>query len=257
MRIIYKDGKFSNFKKQKISIRVKGFQYGFGVFTTIKYDNNEIEFLSDHLDRLKISTQNYGMDFYDLDYKTIIKNLISKNSLTHARIKIIYYLKDKETGYIITAEKIKNINNKGIDLILSEEKRGNLTIYKHKTLNYMNNYKNILEFKDKNCDILNIDYNDNILETSTSNIFFIKKNKIVTPSEKQPILPGIIRKKILELKKVDNFEIFEENIKKQNIDEFDGVFLTNSIKKIIPVKKIDNIKYKKYHNLFLKLNNYL
>ncbi|HMA68505.1 MAG TPA: aminotransferase class IV, partial [Candidatus Mcinerneyibacterium sp.] len=225
MRIIYKDGKFSNFKKQKISIRVKGFQYGFGVFTTIKYDNNEIEFLSDHLDRLKISTQNYGMDFYDLDYKTIIKNLISKNSLTHARIKIIYYLKDKETGYIITAEKIKNINNKGIDLILSEEKRGNLSIYKYKTLNYMNNYKNILEFKDKNCDILNIDYNDNILETSTSNIFFIKKNKIVTPSEKQPILPGIIRKKILELKKVDNFEIFEENIKKQNIDEFDGVFL--------------------------------
>ena len=257
MIIIYKDGKFSNLKKQKISIKAKGFQYGFGVFTTIKYDNNEIEFLSDHLDRLKISTQNYDMDFYDIDYKTIIKNLICKNSLTQARIKIIYYLKDKKTGYIITAEEIKNINNNGIDLILSNEKRGNLTIYKHKTLNYMNNYKNILEFKDKNCDILNIDYKDNILETSTSNIFFIKENKIVTPPQKLPILPGIIRKKLLELKRVDNFEISEENIKRKNIDEFSSAFLTNSIKKIIPVKRIDSINYKNYSSLYSKIKNNL
>ena len=90
-----------------------------------------------------------------------------------------------------------------------------------------------------------------ILEASTSNIFFIDKNEnLITPSNDN-ILKGITRKILLE-----KFDGQERVIEIQEFSGFQGAFLTNAVHGIMPINKINqqsfeetlSLKYKKIYN---------
>ena len=72
-------------------------------------------------------------------------------------------------------------------------------------------------------------------EGCTSNIFMIKDKIIYTPDIRNGLLPGIIRKWI-----IDNFEVIEKNITKEELLNSDELFFTNSLVGVIKCAKIGN-----------------
>ena len=73
-----------------------------------------------------------------------------------------------------------------------------------------------------------------VFEGSTSNIFAVINDKLVTPSSK--LLPGITRKLILE-----NFAtpVLVEDFKITDLKRASEIFLTGSNKEIMPVTTLD------------------
>ena len=74
-----------------------------------------------------------------------------------------------------------------------------------------------------------------ISETSSANIFWIKNNQIFTPTKSCDILPGTIRKNLLQNK---SLKIKEVEAKVSELQKADEVFLSNSSWLILPVDEL-------------------
>lgn len=114
-----------------------------------------------------------------------------------------------------------------------------------KTGNYLNNLMALREAR-KNAydDVLLVNVEGCLTEASTSNLFFVKDSRIVTPPLADGILPGITRGIILEQARMAwDIEIAEESIAPNTIDQYDECFLTSTTKGILPVGKINDVKY--------------
>lgn len=68
---------------------------------------------------------------------------------------------------------------------------------------------------------------------ATTNIFFVSKDKILTPPVSSGLLNGIMRQYIMKIANVE-----ERIIRPENISEFTEIFLTNSLLGIMPVKRL-------------------
>jgi branched-chain amino acid aminotransferase len=81
-----------------------------------------------------------------------------------------------------------------------------------------------------------------ITECPGSNIFFVKKNKLITPNLDSNILEGITRDTIITLaKNILNLSIEERSINVNELCDFDEAFHCGTGPEIIPILSIDNI----------------
>ena len=84
--------------------------------------------------------------------------------------------------------------------------------------------------------------NDEIVEASTSNIMFQKENEFFIPAGEY-FLQGITIKLFKEYCKFNSFKIYELDIKKISIKDYDQVFLLNSVQGLVSVKSIDDDEF--------------
>ncbi|MCP5505355.1 MAG: aminotransferase class IV [Chlamydiales bacterium] len=92
----------------------------------------------------------------------------------------------------------------------------------------------IMALKKGGVDVLFYNEKEELLETGTANFFALKEGKIITP--KTGILDGITRQVVLELADVE-----QRTITKEEINTFEGAFLTSSNKEVMPVVQIDHV----------------
>ncbi|MDD3520557.1 MAG: aminodeoxychorismate lyase [Actinomycetota bacterium] len=257
------NGKVKEADKDFISVKNSGFLYGDGCFETIRVYKGNIFLLEDHIERLYSSLcffnyRNIDLNFLREDIKRSIKILLEAKGLSgkDAFLKVIIsrgeYGKrlDLESGSehttIVFADSYtgypSSFYEKGIEMIISSIKRqeSSNNIYRHKTLNYLENIFAKNEAKSKGAqEALFVSASNTVLEGAVSNIFMVKKNILFTTSLDFNILPGITRKKILELC-VKNDIAFNEC--RLSLDDFlnaDEIFITNSLAEILPVSKIE------------------
>ena len=241
------NNKFINKDDANISIFSEGFSYGFSLFETIKIENGKIIFFNEHIERLKNNTKDLDMEFsQDIDsLKKHCYELINKNHIKKGVLKITL-TKDTNSNKLIISNSEKyyenNVYDKGFKIKLSKVKRNQFSILPYiKSNNYMENYierKKALENGYDEILFLNID--NKVCEGAISNIFYIKNNIIYTPKVECGLLPGIVRKKIIDLAKNIGCIIIEDEFTLDEVLSADEVFLTNSLFDIMPVNTIDN-----------------
>ena len=92
-------------------------------------------------------------------------------------------------------------------------------------------------------DSLMLDHEDNIAESTGSNIFFKNdKNEIHTPIP-DSFLDGITRRCVIDIAKSKGIKIVERKIKPEEMSNFIGCFLTGTAAEITPVSQIDKYKF--------------
>ena len=98
--------------------------------------------------------------------------------------------------------------------------------------------------KKKYHDALMMDYQGNIAEATGANIFFTKtnSNEIHTPIA-DSFLDGITRRSIIEIAKQLQIKVLERKIKLDELNTFDGCFLTGTAAEVTPVSQIGDIKF--------------
>lgn len=242
----------SEFNNNNVSSEDMGLLYGFGLFETFLVSSNGCVFLMDkHIDRIFASMKNIGfaITMSKNDFKQLIYNYIKNKSIFGKilRVTVTYGHPDKKIkpSVIITSRQnpydFKTYNN-GINLTVSNcKKDSNSFLIRHKTCNYL---ENLLEAKQaKNAgfdDSIFLNTDNEITETTKSNIFFVRKGKLYTPDTDCGLLPGIIRKWVIKKSKELKVTLNQGHYPLDYLFDSDEVFLTNSVMGIMPVKYINN-----------------
>jgi branched-subunit amino acid aminotransferase/4-amino-4-deoxychorismate lyase len=214
-----------------------------GVFTTMWiYDKpSKILFFKDHINNLIKSTKAYSIYKPSLK-KNILKllkeNLNSKTKYNH----LLRIALNKKTLSISLRKRVKpNLN---FDLRLVNLKRQNPEF---KNLKYKEILKHLSKLDNSRNDI-GLCSNNKIFETGTSNLLFIKNNKVYSPINK--FYKGITYKFFKS--KIKN--IIKKDINVNSLKEFDEIILIGSGKGVASVKTINQIKWKrkslKFYNIF-------
>lgn len=228
------NGRIQDDKDVLISPLSKGFSYGEGFFTTIKVIKNVPENIELHIERITQSLDYFSFDIEEINMVEQISNILKANNLSNARVKITYFQDVDRVSYLLTCNKL-DMPETLDKLIISDSIRGNEEIHRYKSLNYYSNLKSFYTiFKD---------HRGRLLETGFANIFIIQNNSIYTPPLTLPILPGTYRQMLLNKKTIMGMSIKEKEIFVEDIKNCDEIFLTNSIRGIIPIKTAGDRKF--------------
>ncbi|MDD4680937.1 MAG: aminotransferase class IV [Clostridia bacterium] len=178
------------------------------------------------------------------DMKDQIHKIVELNENYNCNIKFIMFTVDgmqKTIGYVCRShypspEEI----NKGVSVGLYSLERENPNI-KIVDYDYKKKINRIKEEKDF-YEVFLVDREGNITEGGTSNIFFIKGEKIYTaPDEK--VLKGITRMHVIESCKTAGRLVIEAPVPVESICDADAVFISGTSPKVMPVSAIDDKKY--------------
>ena len=236
--------------KNNVSFNSTLTKFGMGLFETIKVTDYPLD-LDLHMNRLfkSIKELNLSIENDKEFYKETILKYIKENNVKNKALRLTVF----DEGYNISLRDItynEDTYKKGFSLCISPIKRGDSIIYRHKTTNYFESMYSKHYATDRNFDdAIFLDSLSNILECSMSNIFFIKQNTLYTPKKTSPLLNGIMKLNIETICKKLNINLVECDINISSIDEFESVFVTNSLMGIMPVTNIEKNNYNKENKL--------
>jgi branched-subunit amino acid aminotransferase/4-amino-4-deoxychorismate lyase len=260
-----------------IAFSNRAFKFGDALFETIRYSNKNILFLTDHVLRLKLSMPILKMkipSYFSFDYfLNKISELIYANQLQDksARIRITvfrqgsgaYYPSTNEVDFIMEAEELENtyylLPERGlvVDLFkdtfkpinrLSNLKTGNALIYVLASIN-----SDFLRTDD--CFILN--EKGHICEATSSNVFAVKGNMVMTPPLTEGCVSGILRNQIKKIAEENKLLFIEKPFTSHTLIDADEVFITNTIQGPQWIRQFQSKIYekKKITQLFIETLN--
>ncbi len=191
-------------------------------------------FLDEHLHRLHYSMIKMGIETPIDDIRASVFKLIQSNQSMINNIKIDVSKNNFRVYYVESSYPSEEKYKTGIRCITSTIQRDMPTV-KKLNLDYKKKIKSLLH--DDIFEVLLME-NDDILEGSKSNVFFILNGTIyITPEDK--ILKGITYNKVISIIKELNLSIKYESF---NInDNMEGAFLTGTSIGVLPIHKINNI----------------
>ena len=95
----------------------------------------------------------------------------------------------------------------------------------------------------KGCsDSLMLDYRGYVAEATGANIFFVKNNKVFTPTP-DCFLNGITRQTVINLLKKNGIEVVEKHIELEELESFEQCWLTGTAAEVTPVGQIDTFSF--------------
>ncbi|SIO06351.1 branched-chain amino acid aminotransferase/4-amino-4-deoxychorismate lyase [Singulisphaera sp. GP187] len=118
-------------------------------------------------------------------------------------------------------------------------------LLRHKTLNYWRRRSAYQSARERGFDeILSVSAGLNLWEGSRTNLFLVVGDELVTPALDGPIVPGIMRSLVLELAESLALRTREVTTLEPNeLPEAREVFLTNSVRGLIPVARIGDLAW--------------
>ena len=235
---------------EKINITEEGFLFGYGIFETIKVIDKVAENLDLHYERLKksaneleiflnISFEEFKQIICDEIKKVESKNFIMRFSLIKDGERSKYFINSRKNNYSLEKYEV------GFKLKISSVKRNSSSkLTYHKTLNYMENYIELMEAKKFGFDEV-IFFNEKgyLCEGAISNIFLMSDDKIYTPRIENGLLPGIKRNELIKKLRNIGENVVESDITYDMLLSATSIFVTNSILGMMKVVEIEDKHY--------------
>lgn len=221
---------------QRITLRgtEPSFNYGYGVFETLRTYRGKPFAVAAHLRRLRLSAQAIRLVVTVTDAEFVRWLQPHCSSVSDVRIKMMavpdaIYI----TSLPLTID--EQIYQHGVSLGTSRVER--LLPYA-KTIARLPEYLAHEEATQQgHYDALLMNAEGGVLEGAYSNIFIVKKNVIITP--KQGILSGITREIVMQLAK-RRLRIKEQQLWLRDLGRAEECFITQTSTGIVPVVQIDH-----------------
>ena len=87
-----------------------------------------------------------------------------------------------------------------------------------------------------------LDSDGSVLEVSRGNVFLVRDESLLTPAADGRLLPGIARRRILELAAAAGIPAREEPVSGDDIAEADEVFASGSVRGVEPVRTYEGVR---------------
>jgi branched-chain amino acid aminotransferase len=246
----------------------RGFNFGDGLFETIRVINGESIFLDAHFKRissglevLKIN-QIYSFNLNSLE-RYINELLLYKNIKSGGKVKVYvfrtglgtYKPETNQMSFIIEATDLEHnhyqLNKKGylVDIYNEYLKTVNQLSF-FKTSNSLLYVLAAVTASENNLDDLFIlNEKSEIIESSNSNIFFLKDEVLLTPPLNSGCIQGVMRTEVIIAAKDLGINVIESNIYKEDIEKSREIFLSNVISGI---SWVGGYRKKRFYNSISK-----
>ena len=237
----------------------RGFLYGDGFFESIKIFNQSPFNFNNHYNRIELSANFLGLEIPLSKDELLIKltDLLHSNNVENGSIRITifrdsdgkYYPNSNESSYIITSLDDKNSSfQKNISLSLgvyNDNLKSKSKLSNIKSLNSLlyvlaSKYAKINRFDD----VLLLNSNNNIIESTNSNLFLKTNDVVYTPPLSDGCVDGSMRKLLIPIIE-KNFKIIYKSLQIEDLFESDEVILSNAISGI---KRVTFFKKREYYN---------
>jgi branched-chain amino acid aminotransferase len=257
---VWLNGKIVDSKDAKVSVFDRGFLYGDGVFDTMRAYDGSVFALEDHLARLERSLRiaKIKVPYTKKKLAEYIRRLLKLNRLKNAYIRVsvsrgegrfgIDMRDDFTPTVVIMAKEFapypRWMYDKGITAKVVTARLNELSpVSRIKSLNFLNNILAKLEAKEAGFDeAILMSTRGFISEASTSNIFIVAGEKVITPKLESGALAGVTRKVVLKLAGRLKFLPWEKFLSYSELVRAEEVFLTSSLVEIVPIVNIDGHK---------------
>jgi branched-chain amino acid aminotransferase len=254
--IVYLNGSLIPLSQAKVSAFDYGFLYGYGLFETMRAYHGTIFRLDRHLARLLESAAAISLSsrLADTGLAKACVATLRANNLQEARVRLTVSRgeagafpgdkSDASPTVLVTATAYSpppaQLYNRGFKALLSSFHRDSQSpLSKLKSTSYLLSVLSRLEAEAVGLDeALLLNERGLIAEGSTSNVFFINRSGLVTPSVESGILPGIARGVVLELADILKINVTDGEIRPEDLGQFDGAFLTNSVMELMPLVEV-------------------
>ncbi|MBL4872735.1 MAG: branched-chain amino acid aminotransferase [Rhodobacteraceae bacterium] len=87
---------------------------------------------------------------------------------------------------------------------------------------------------------LSMDIDDNVAETSSTNVFLVRDGEVFTPTPNGTFLNGITRQRMIALMKDDGLKVTEASLTVKDFTDASEIFLTGNASKITPVTRFED-----------------
>jgi aminodeoxychorismate lyase len=245
----------------KIGIDNRAFRYGDGIFESIRMSEGKIPLWTFHFERLKEGMKTLRMDIpvnYSADY---FRSEIEKLTGIEGNFRIRLSVNRSDGGFYTP---ISDVPNFLIEVIKTDTNHfpkysNGLTLGWYDEAPILSNTR-LAGIKSANAlpyvlaaqhrktyhldDCLIFNEKGNIAEAVSSNVFFIKDERLITPHLRSGCVAGVMRRSIIEIAKGLGIKVKEQiAVHPKHIFKADGIFLTNAIQGIRWVKKVEYTEF--------------
>jgi branched-chain amino acid aminotransferase len=253
------NGEFIPWNKAKVHVLSHSLHYGSGVFEGIRFyetvsGKTAVFRLEEHVERLFFSAKTLEMEipYTKKEIEQVILNTIRKNNVKAGYIRpIIFYgygkmglnPKGAELDICIAVwpwgsylgEDMITVKTSSIIRIHPKSSETKAKITGH----YANSIQAHQEAVNAGFnEALLLDFEGNVAEGPGENIFMVKDNTLITPSEGN-ILIGVTRDSIFKIAKDNNIKVIEKKLSLDELKQADEAFFTGTAAEVTPIKQID------------------
>ncbi|MGZ3768007.1 MAG: aminotransferase class IV, partial [Mucilaginibacter sp.] len=233
-----------------LTIANRAFNYGDGLFESMRLMKGQLKFADLHSDRLQRGMKALKIDGYSqMDtwfLKEKVEQLAARNKIKHGRLRLTVYRESEglysptqnKMGYCLELQPLDEpryfLNDKGLIMDIFTDLA--------KPTNYLSNIKTcsslvyvlagIFKAQNKLDDTFLLNQNGFLCETGSSNVFVWYKSHLYTPALSEGCVEGVMRQVVIKLAKQADIPFTEAQINPDILYEADEVFVTNATKGI-------------------------
>ncbi len=259
--VVSLDGVLVAPEEARISVFDRGFLYGDSVYEVVRAYRGVPFELAAHLARLESSAARIGMAL-TVALDTIAQEIGAARRATghdEAYLRIIVTRGAGPLGLdpnlaldpqrIIIAMPVQAppaaVYERGANVVLTSVRRNLQAAIdpRAKTGNYLNSVMAVAEAKRRGAfEAIMLDHRDFVTEGASSNVFSVVGGAVLTPPLDAGILEGVTRSVVLRVAREAGILVLEVPLTAPMLEQADEVFITSSIREIVPIVKVDDTR---------------
>jgi branched-chain amino acid aminotransferase len=256
------DGKLVATPEAALPVDNRAFRYGWGLFETMLVQNGSLQLAAYHWQRLFDGLKQLCFDvpklFTPAYLEAEVLRTVQKNKLEQlCRVRLQVYagsggILEEQTPkpqFLIecfeVTEDIIRLNDNGLTVgiatglqkridSLANLKTSSAIVYALAGQQAKQNKWN---------DVLLCNTQGNIIESIIANIWWVKDDIIYTPPLSEGCIAGVMRRHLLDVLPKKGFDVKEQALNVDELQQADAVFLTNAIRRIKWVRSVGDANY--------------
>jgi len=242
------NGTMMPIEQATISPMDRGFLFGDGVYEVMARVDGRIRAKSLHQARLRSSLDAIGLSVSVDDVFADVDQLTEKAGLLDAKIYIqvtrgaasardhAFPSKISPTVFLTISEFAAVSQKPSIAIVRPDIRWRRNSI---KSVSLLGNVLLMQEARASGAHEAILHRDHLVTEASTSNVFVIRGQSLMTPPLSDLILPGITRHLVIEMALQIGLNVIEEPIHVDSLSDADGVFVSSSTRGLMPIVELD------------------
>lgn len=242
----------------KISVLDRGFLFGDSIYEVVRTRNGILFAWPEHLERLHDSAAGIQLDFggeisdSELTCRIVETLRAANNRESYVRIIIsrgpgsvphidVQYATGPVTCIVMVRDIPPTATAKARVVIVQRLRTDRRALDPAiKSGNYLNNVLGLKEATARGAtDCLFMNSDGKLTEASTSNVWIIKGDQVITPALSAGLLAGVTRRLLFAMCEEQGIPCVERDLYGDDVREADGMFLTSTFRDISPVGSLD------------------
>lgn len=244
----------------EITLLNRSFQYGDGLFESIRVYRGKPLFVDAHLDRLAAGMEYLRFSFVVAQWRNQMKaeilRIIQTNAITgHGRLRLHVYRAgagaylpvSKSPYYVLEGFSLKSdFYDADVSLSLTDFTEIPLchtALSGFKTANSLPYILSALYAVEQGYDEALLFCEGYVAEASAYNVFIVRQRRLYTPPLSSACLKGIMREQVMQLCAELKIPVKEKKLTPKDLMQADEIFLTNTIRGIVRVSQYRDLRF--------------